>query len=242
MKSISEILDHKDHRPFPYPDAAYKVYQEWHEAIFLHWELPVAVLQGMLPGGLEVDTLKGKAYISLVAFKAENSRIKYLPSLPIISDFLEANVRTYVIKDGIPGIYFLSMKANKTISAFMFRSITGFPYYPSQMHHDNQSFSSYQQQSKDYFDFSYKVGPLLSDKSELDRWLTERYCVYLDKYNKFLRFNVHHEEWPMQQLAIRDLRIRYQLEGYTLNNPQPVLAHYSPGVEVVGWLPEFLDI
>ena len=237
MRSTTEILAHKDHRPFPYPDSSYKVYQEWHEAVFLHWEVPHSVLQKMLPEGLEVDTFHGKTYISLVAFKAENSRPKYLPPVPLISDFLEANIRTYVVRNGRPGIYFFSMKADKTVAAAIFRGMTGFPYYPSYMHQDKKNFSSYQPQSKDYFDLRYKIGPILSNKGELDRWLTERYCVYLERFNKLLRFDVHHEEWPLQQVEIKDLRIRYNLKGFTLKDPKPLLAHYSKGVEVVAWFP-----
>lgn len=240
MKNISELLAQKNHRPFPYPDSSYKVYQEWHDAVFLHWEIDMSVLHNMLPEGIEVDTLDGKAYISLVAFKAENSKPRYMTSVPFISDFLEANIRTYVVRDGIPGIYFYNMKSDKAFSAAIFRNLTGFPYYPSNMHQDKQNLSSYQHQTRNYYDLRYEQGSPIEEKSELDRWLTERYCVYLNRFNKLLRFDVHHEEWPLQQMEIKDLRIRYHLKEFTLKDPKPVLAHYSKGVEVVAWFPKII--
>lgn len=241
MKSISEILAIHEHRPFPYPGTPWKFYQEWHDAIFLHWAVPVDILRHLVPKGLAIDTYDGMGYISLVAFTAENSRPRLLPPVPHVSHFLEINIRTYVLRDGRPGIYFLNMEAAKVLSALAFRGITGFPYVPAQMMHHRGNFISVDDRNHHYFDLEY-TGKKKKKyrKGALDSWLAERYCVYLVLCGKMLRYDVHHTEWPLQPLEVNNLRLKYQLGNYTLNDSNPVLAHFSKGVEVVGWLPKNL--
>jgi len=242
MKKPSKILAKHKHRPFPYPDAPWAFYQEWHDVVFLHWAVPVDILRKLIPNGLSLDTFDGKGYISLVAFTAENSRPRILPPVPHVSDFLEINIRTYVVRSGRPGIYFLNMEAAKTLSALAFRTITGFPYVPAQMMHQKGSFISVDSKNHQYFDLEYMRDKKKKyRKGDLDSWLVERYCVYLDLFGKMLRYDVHHKEWALQPLEVKGLRLKYRLGDYTLNDPNPVLAHYSKGVEVVGWLPKIFD-
>jgi uncharacterized protein len=243
MKNPSKILSKLRHRPFPYPEAPWAFYQEWHQAIFLHWEVPVDILRKLIPKGLALDTYDGVGYISLVAFTAENSRPRILPPIPHISHFLEINIRTYVLKDGRPGIYFLNMEAGKTLSAMVFRGLTGFPYTPTIMMHNKSHFISVDENNHHYFELEYKKEKKKKFlKSAVDSWLAERYAVYLDLFGKIFRYDVHHKEWPLQPLEIKKLQLKYKLGDYSLNDPKPVLAHFSKGVEVVGWLPKILNI
>ncbi|HSJ67058.1 MAG TPA: DUF2071 domain-containing protein [Anditalea sp.] len=242
MKNPSKILSQYQHRPFPYPESPWAFYQEWHDAVFLHWAVPVDILQKLVPKGLAIDTYNDMGYISLVAFTAENSRPRILPPVPHISHFLEINIRTYVLKDGVPGIYFLNMEASRILSALAFRGITGFPYAPAQMMHHEGHFISVDDKKHHYFEVKYqKANHRNYKKSALDSWLAERYCVYLDRFGKMLRYDVHHEEWPLQPAEV-NLQLKYKLGDYILNDPNPTLAHYSKGVEVVGWLPKIYDL
>lgn len=238
MKSTNEILAHKEHRSFPHPDTPWKFYQEWHDAVLLHWTVPIDVMQKMIPADLTLDTFQGEAYISLFAFTAEKSRPWILPPVPIVSDFLEINIRTYVKRDDRPGIYFLNMEAGKALSAYIFRTVTGFPYVPAKMRHLPGNFISVHDQNHHYLDIAYTRGKDDKKKQELDQWLVERYCVYLDLFGKMLRYDVHHEPWPLEPLSINSLRLKYKLGDYLLKDQKPVLSHYSKGVEVVGWLPK----
>ena len=37
--TIKEVLESKKHRPWNLPTTSWKFYQEWNNAIFLHWKV-----------------------------------------------------------------------------------------------------------------------------------------------------------------------------------------------------------
>lgn len=117
--STTEILNHINHRSWKIPKQKWSFYQEWNKAIFLHWEIAPELLEQFIPKNLQIDTFKGKAWISLVAFTIEKIRPRQLPSFAPISKFHEINLRTYVIKDHKPGVYFLNIEAEKLLSAYI---------------------------------------------------------------------------------------------------------------------------
>src|SRR5207247_4042335 len=47
------------------------MYQAWRTMTFLHWRYPPAVLQERLPGGLEIDTFDGSAWLRIAPFLLE---------------------------------------------------------------------------------------------------------------------------------------------------------------------------
>ena len=40
----------------------------------------------------------------------------------------------------------------------------------------------------------FKVGNIISAKSDLDKWLTERYCLFLEENGNIFRYDIHHTE------------------------------------------------
>src|SRR5690606_5058980 len=121
MSKIDDILASTNNRQYPIPEKKWKYFQEWHDTIFLHWEIPVHFLQEHIPEKIELDTFNNMAWVSLVAFEVKNMRLRNLPSLPYVSNFLEINLRTYVIKDGKPGIYMFSIETDKFIEVLLTR-------------------------------------------------------------------------------------------------------------------------
>ena len=91
---IQEILKKTEHRPWSLPDANWKFYQEWNDAVFLHWQVDESELKKLVPADLEIDRYEGKSWVSLVAFTMEKVRPKFLPPFPPISNFHEINIRT----------------------------------------------------------------------------------------------------------------------------------------------------
>ena len=79
------------------------------------------------------DSFDGKYWVSIVAFTMEKIRPAYLPPFSPISNFDEINVRTYVIQDGKPGVYFINIEAGKYLSAFLSRMLSSLPYEKSQI-------------------------------------------------------------------------------------------------------------
>lgn len=100
--------------------------------MFLHWPVPATQIASLLPAPLTPDLLEGSAWVSVVAFTMEQIRPRHLPAFKPVSQFHELNVRTYVRHEGKAGVYFLSIEAQKAISAYLSRSIiSGLPYIRS---------------------------------------------------------------------------------------------------------------
>ena len=83
----------------------------WDELTFVHWSYPPAVVQRLLPPGLEVETFDGRAWVGLVPFILRVGLPGVAP-IPWVCEFAETNVRTYVRSaDGERGIWFFSLDA-----------------------------------------------------------------------------------------------------------------------------------
>ena len=90
--------------------------QTWRELLFAHWPLPIAAFTDRLPPGLALDTFDGQAWIGLVPFVMSGVRPRDLPPVAGLSRFAELNVRTYVTRDGKPGVWFYSLDASNPIA------------------------------------------------------------------------------------------------------------------------------
>lgn len=233
MKS-TEILKQTMHRPFKYPDHSWMFYQEWNKAIFLHWQVTPALIKTLLPNNLEVDIKNNKTWISLVAFDMNNISFKKLPKPPYISDFQEINIRVYVRYNGKPGVYFLSMEANKKSSCLLLKTISKLPYRFSNIERQASSFKSENNNFNDTFHIEFEIENYPIKKDETDLWLTERYAVFQNYKNYIIGYDVHHIAWPTQKINIKTLQLNYPRFDHLIND-KPHKIHYSTGVQVLTW-------
>lgn len=231
---MNRILEVADHRPYPLPDRPWQYYQAWKEVLFVHWPLDPGVVQGLIPQGLELDVFQGEAWISIVVFEVEGLRPRQTPAFSTVSDFLELNVRTYVTRNGKPGIYFLHIEAEKRLSAWMAKFVTGMPYVKSEIQHEHGSYTSKNAELGFHFEARYQPLGLVQNKRVLDSWLTERYCVFHQLGEEYFGHDIHHLEWPLQAARVEGLQLHYQFGDLVLDRPG-ALAHYSKGVEVATW-------
>lgn len=239
MSEIQQILSKTAHRPFEMPKGNWVYYQEWNRVIFLHWEVPYDVLRKLVPADLDLDNFDGKYYVSVVPFTMEKIRPKYLPSVSFISDFDEINIRTYVEKNGKKGVYFLNIEAGKWLSAFISKSLSGLPYEKSDIQRTDNQYISKNNRKDFHLNIDFQVSETLTQKTNLDLWLTERYCLFLDLGKNLYCYDIHHEEWEVKQLIIKNLEIKYTIGDCVLTH-SPTLSHYSNGIKVVSWKREKL--
>jgi len=235
VNSISEILKATNHRPWEMPAGKWKFYQEWNNALFIHWEISIDILKNYVPQSLTIDTFDGKAYISLVAFTMEKIRPRYLPSLSFISDFHEINIRTYISNGNKKGVYFLNIEAEKLLSAIIAKNISGLPYEKSVMTRTKNTFESINFDKDLLLKTDFDVNELLPTKTELDKWLTERYCLYLEEKKSVYRYEIHHKEWEIKKVSINNLELNYNIGEIHLSAQKHCLSHYSEGVKVLAW-------
>ncbi|HYD92614.1 MAG TPA: DUF2071 domain-containing protein [Flavobacterium sp.] len=232
MASKRDILNVTHHRQYPLPAGAWQHYQEWHGSIMLHWKTDTDVLSKHIPDGLVLDNYNGSAYVSLVAFSVCKLRPRLLPPLPLLSNFHEVNLRTYVIRDRKPGIYFLSLEAQKLFPALFARLMTGLPYKKSVIKRDGNHYLA--QGMETALEVSYTKKGLL-DKDDLDYWLTERHCLYEKQANELYRLDIHHKPWKLEHVDLDIKKLHYPYcEG------EPIRTHYSDKIRVLLWGKEFL--
>src|ERR1051325_5004544 len=110
------------------------MHQDWHHLLFLHWEIPAAELQAMVPPELTIDTFEGKAYAGLIPFTLSNVRPVLTPPIPFLSRFHEVNVRTYVRGGGrYPRFWFSSLDASSALAAEAARAFYKLPYFKARI-------------------------------------------------------------------------------------------------------------
>ena len=68
---------------------------DWRYLALLNYESDPALLQPMVPAGTELDTWKGKTFVSMVGFSFLNTRVLGL-AIPLHENFEEINLRFYV--------------------------------------------------------------------------------------------------------------------------------------------------
>lgn len=118
--------------PVPERVACPVLHQTWAHTAFVHWRYPPEALRPLVPHPLQVDVDDGTAWVSLVLFRAEQSRLPGLPPLPFGSTFTEVNLRTYVTAPGDrPALWFLALEAPNPLIVLGGRAFAGVPYNPA---------------------------------------------------------------------------------------------------------------
>ena len=235
MTKIERILKSVAHRPWPITDSPWQFYQEWNNALFLHWMVPYDLLRTQVPADLTIDTFDGNCYVSLVAFSMQNIKPRLLPAFAPISDFHEINLRTYIENDSKKGVYFLSIEAEKVISTFIARTLSGLPYEKSDILRSDSVYTSKNVKRGNSLHLKYSIEQADNPKTDLDRWLTERYCLYNKTDAGLFRFDTHHAEWKLDKLVLDETSINYKIGNFNLKPSNIDCVHYSKGVDVLSW-------
>jgi len=234
MSKIDEILASISNRQYALPEKKWKYFQQWHDTLFFHWEVPAYFLQEHIPEGIELDTFNNMAWVSLVAFEVRNMRVRNLPAMPFISNFQEINIRTYVIKDEIPGIYMFSIETDKLIEVLLTRTFIGLLYQKSKIKRSPKKLVSINKASNQRLDVTIgKTRPLM-EKTSLDFWLTERHALYDICENKICRFDIHHKEWDLKNIKVSINDILYDAGKFSLTI-LPDKIQYAQKLEVLLW-------
>ncbi|UYW01487.1 DUF2071 domain-containing protein [Flavobacterium agricola] len=237
MKKGDEFLTEVSHRPWEKPTTNWQYYQEWEDVLFLHFEVDHADLRFLVPDHLSLDSYSGKYYISLVAFKMKNLRPAGLPSVGFISDFYEIQTRTYVIKNGKRGVYFINLEVAKKISAFVAKVLSGLPYEKSDITRSATAYNNINNHKGYFLDVTFSTENQIDIKKDFDTWLTERYALFLYKNNALRVFEIHHEPLALHHVHVEKLNIHYQIRNLKIESYTLIACHYVPGIQMVSWSP-----
>jgi uncharacterized protein YqjF (DUF2071 family) len=225
--------------------------QEWHDLLFAHWALPPEVIRRLVPSQFGLDLWDGQAYVGVVPFEIRKLRPRGISPVPVLSHFAEINVRTYVTFGGIPGVYFFSLDAANLSAVLGARLMYALPYYLADFKIERMCGSvSYWSRRKQRpkpaeFQGSYRpISPVLEwrpPQELLERFVSERYCLYSISGGHVYQTPIHHLPWPLQ-LASAEIEVNTMAAplGIELNGPAPLL-HYSKFIDVLVWWPERAD-
>lgn len=105
------------------------MHMRWRDLAFFHWPIDAEPLRQRLPPAIRLDTFGGQAWIGVTPFQMTAVRPAFIPPLPGISAFPEINVRTYVISNGVPGIWFFALDAAQALAVRAARLAFNLPYH-----------------------------------------------------------------------------------------------------------------
>jgi uncharacterized protein len=243
------ILFATAHRPWPPPMAPWIMTQRWNDLLFLHYALPPEAILPLIPEVLTLDTFQQRAWVSVTPFWINHLRPPGVPSLPWFSHFAEINVRTYVTRDGKPGVYFFSLDASNLSAVWGARVFYRLPYWQAAITLKGRGgtkieYVSKRQHGPKPAEFCCSYGPnsltFHARPGSLEHFLTERYCLYASNRRRLYRGEIHHLPWELQSATV-DLADNSMAKAAGIELPhQPELAYFSRELKVLFWAPERL--
>jgi uncharacterized protein len=238
------VLAEADHRPWPLPRQPWLMGQTWVDLLFAHWRVPEDALREVVPPQLPLDLYDGSAWLGVTPFCVRGLRLRGTAPVPVLSTFPELNVRTYVSVEGKPGIYFLSLDADSCVAVRAARRTYRLPYFRSRIRveRDEEGIGYDLLRTADdgppaYFVARYGAegAELAPRDGSLERWLTERYCLYtLDEAERIQRGEIHHPPWPLRP-GWAEIEANTMAMPFGIDLEGEPLLHFSPRQDVAIW-------
>ena len=214
----------------------------WRHVLFANWPGAPDVGAPHLPAGVDLDTYDGEAWLSVVPFTNVDVRPAWLPA-GLGGRLPELNLRTYVVHDGHPGVYFLSLDAQGVLGVVGARVVHHLPYYYARIDLDVADGLVRFRSRRTHpgarpARFAATYGPT-DDRPDtgpgsLAAFLVERSRYYTEAPSGALRYgSVRHEPWPVARADARIARnTLFRANGVDAPPGDPV-CYSSPGVDTL---------
>ena len=227
------------------PRRGWLMRMKWHDLLFMHWKVDFAALRAQIPESLEIDTFDGEAWIGLVPFRMSGVSPRFVPDVPWMSRFPELNLRTYVVADDKPGVWFFSLDATNPLAVRGARSLFHLKYMDAKIDFQRKDnwihYSSVRtHRNEPPAELKVEYRPIGKEYSTtpgtLEHWLTSRYCLYsASKSGNVYRGEIDHPEWKIRDgQAIVHTNTMTNGLGIDLPDDEPVL-HFASRTDVVAW-------
>jgi hypothetical protein len=217
--------------------------QQWRDLAYIHWRYDPKLVQRLLPDGVEVDVFDGSAWVGLIPFSMRNIAVPGLPPVPYFGSFPEVNVRTYVRRNGVPGVWFFSLDVNRLLPAFVARATYLLPYCwgrASNVLEDDVLTTEVQRRwpSRAATSIRVRVGERIVAPDDQAVFLSARWGLYSRGFGKGLRYApVDHETWILHEATLEHLDDSLVIAaGLPAPTTEPHVL-FSPGVSVRIGLP-----
>jgi uncharacterized protein len=181
---------------------------EWNNLMLFNYAVEAARLQPHVPSGTELDVFEGRAYVSLIGFEFNRTRVLGVP-VPLHRSFEEANLRLYVRRGARRGVAFIRELVPRYAVAAIARSAFGENYQCVPMAHRIHA------GGEDTIEAEYAWGAArsrcamrmetesvayLPAESSLAQFITEHYWGYsAQREGGSLEYEVQHPRWPVRE-------------------------------------------
>ena len=240
-------LEQTRHRPWPLPQRPWALFMRWTDLAFLHWPVPADLLRPLIPPALALDTYDGMAWLGVVPFRMEGTRVRWAPSIPTATTFPEANLRTYVTGAGRAGVWFFSLDAGSRLATWAARLALALPYHYARMRIDPSADQTHYRSARlqpeptpAVLRASYAATGSVyrSTPGALDHWLTERYCLFGQRRSGAVYYlDIHHLPWPLEPGTAHVTEVKLtRAIGVTVPRT-PLLVHLAKRLDVWAWAP-----
>ena len=218
--------------------------QTWTDLLFAHWRVDPTQLRPRIPLPFELDLYDNTAWVGVVPFQMSNVSLRGVPSIPWVSAFPEANVRTYVRVGDKPGVFFFSLDAASALAVRTARLLLNLPYYLATMTTATTegvvSFSSERRDQDARLIATYRpVGEAFyAQPGSLEYFLTERYCLYqVSRRMVPYRLEIHHPRWSLQNASAEvTANTLIRAAGVSVDG-DAALIHFVKRQDTVAWAP-----
>ncbi len=232
-----------EHRPWPLPERPWMMRQTWRDLLFSHWPVPKSELRAFVPQPLELEEHDGTSWVTLVPVRLTGVTLRLVPSVPLLSSFTQLNLRLYVTHEGRPGLWFVSLDASSALTVWAARRFLHLPYHLASMRFAKRlgavRFVSSRKQGAAEFSALYRpAGTATEEKSNLERFLVERYCNYSrTPAGGILRTEVHHHPWSLQKAEVEIEQNSVLVSAGLGVTGAPSLVHFARRQDVVVYPP-----
>ena len=224
------------------PSGHWVLRQTLHDVLMAHWPVSADALRAHVP--LPLDTFGGHAWLTVSPFDVSDVRLRLWPRVPGADAYAALTVRTYVLLDKKPGVFYLSLDATNPVAVMLGRLARHQAYEHAWAtlgsRGATQFFYSRRREDRDPpAQFSAHYGPAgpiyTADRGSLLDFLVERYWVYSeDRRGRFYRSEMYHRPWPLQDASARIAMSGLLPKGVNLPPVAPLL-HYCRRLDVKVW-------
>jgi uncharacterized protein YqjF (DUF2071 family) len=220
--------------------------QGWYDLAYVHFRYPVHEVARLLPAGLEVDTFDGDAWVGLIPFSMRAVGLPRLPAVPYLGNFSEVNVRTYVRRNGVPGVWFFSLDVDRLLPAVVARLTYRLPYCWGRTTHRREGDQLVTDVDRRWprpagaatTMLRVRMGDPIAEPDDLAVFLSARWGLFSAGRSGRLRYApVDHPRWPLHTAEIVSIDDHLvTAAGLPSPETEPHVM-WSPGVPVRIGLP-----
>lgn len=195
------------------------LHAHWSNVAIISYEVPPDLLAPHVPQGCELDLLRGKAFVSLVAFDFDDVTVKGW-HIPFHSSFPEVNLRFYVKRGLQRGVTFIREFVPKPLVAFVAKRFYNEPYETVKMKCDIHRTSQGFHVEHDMYAAGHtqkivvattQEPPLLPNAESDETWFKEHEWGFgTNRKGQMTQYRVAHPQWLTYHILWHEVKMDWK--------------------------------